>query len=201
GPVGPVLSAMYLGLQPLVGPVGPVLSAATVFFWSAGMCLGTVVGAFAFTEIQAGTGLLKDRDYFLTSAKAHEHARGMQLKATTAVKGIWAFSPYHADLKQYFTSMLACMSKKNIHTIRIIDLANLPIEDISTHIGDALTYLRDVPPTDLRPLYEIRFCANIDYEMLIIDNSEQYLCQLRKVEGGLRGMNTTQARDLVENLA
>jgi hypothetical protein len=29
----------------------------------------------------------------------------------------------------------------------------------------------------------------------------QYLCQLRKAEGGLRGMNTTQASDLVENLA
>jgi hypothetical protein len=29
----------------------------------------------------------------------------------------------------------------------------------------------------------------------------QYLCQLRKAEGGLRGMNTTQAGDLVENLA
>ena len=28
----------------------------------------------------------------------------------------------------------------------------------------------------------------------------QYLCQLRKAEGGLRGMNTTQAGDLVENL-
>jgi len=30
---------------------------------------------------------------------------------------------------------------------------------------------------------------------------DQYLCQLRKAEGGLRGMNTTQASDLVENLA
>src|SRR5262245_48911223 len=30
---------------------------------------------------------------------------------------------------------------------------------------------------------------------------EQYLCQLRKAEGGLSGMNTTQAGDLVENLA
>ena len=29
----------------------------------------------------------------------------------------------------------------------------------------------------------------------------QYLCQLRKAEGGLRGMNTAQAGDLVENLA
>ena len=29
----------------------------------------------------------------------------------------------------------------------------------------------------------------------------QYLCQLRKAERGLRGMNTTQAGDLVENLA
>jgi hypothetical protein len=29
----------------------------------------------------------------------------------------------------------------------------------------------------------------------------QYLCQLRKAEGGLRGMNTTQAGDLVKNLA
>jgi hypothetical protein len=29
----------------------------------------------------------------------------------------------------------------------------------------------------------------------------QYLCQLRKAEGGLRGMNTPQASDLVENLA
>ena len=28
----------------------------------------------------------------------------------------------------------------------------------------------------------------------------QYLCQLRKAEGGLRGMNTAQAGDLVENL-
>src|SRR3989449_6156217 len=31
--------------------------------------------------------------------------------------------------------------------------------------------------------------------------SDQYLCQLRKAEGGLRGMNTAQAGDLVENLA
>ena len=29
----------------------------------------------------------------------------------------------------------------------------------------------------------------------------QYLCHLRKAEGGLGGMNTTQAGDLVENLA
>ena len=29
----------------------------------------------------------------------------------------------------------------------------------------------------------------------------QYLCHLRKAEGGLRGMNTSQAGDLVENLA
>jgi hypothetical protein len=29
----------------------------------------------------------------------------------------------------------------------------------------------------------------------------QYLCQLRKAEGRLRGMNTTQAGNLVENLA
>ena len=29
---------------------------------------------------------------------------------------------------------------------------------------------------------------------------DQYLCQLRKAEGGLRGMNTAQAGDLVENL-
>ena len=29
----------------------------------------------------------------------------------------------------------------------------------------------------------------------------QYLCQLRKAEGGLRGMHTTQAGDLVANLA
>jgi len=29
---------------------------------------------------------------------------------------------------------------------------------------------------------------------------EQYLCQLGKAEGGLRGMNTAQAGDLVENL-
>ena len=29
----------------------------------------------------------------------------------------------------------------------------------------------------------------------------QYLCHLRKAEGGLSGMNTTQAGDLVENLA
>ena len=29
---------------------------------------------------------------------------------------------------------------------------------------------------------------------------DQYLCQLRKAEGGLRGMNTAQAADLVENL-
>jgi hypothetical protein len=29
----------------------------------------------------------------------------------------------------------------------------------------------------------------------------QYLCQLRKAEGGLSGMNTPQASDLVENLA
>src|SRR2546422_10731255 len=28
----------------------------------------------------------------------------------------------------------------------------------------------------------------------------QYLCQLGKAEGGLRGMNTAQADDLVENL-
>ncbi len=28
----------------------------------------------------------------------------------------------------------------------------------------------------------------------------QYLCQLRKAEGGLSGMNTAQAGDLVENL-
>jgi hypothetical protein len=28
----------------------------------------------------------------------------------------------------------------------------------------------------------------------------QYLCQLGKAEGGLRGMNTAQAGDLVENL-
>src|SRR5207237_9398217 len=32
-------------------------------------------------------------------------------------------------------------------------------------------------------------------------NAIQYLCQLRKAEGGLRGMHTTQAGDLVENLA
>ena len=32
-------------------------------------------------------------------------------------------------------------------------------------------------------------------------NAIQYLCQLRKAEGGLRGMNTTQAGDLVEHLA
>src|SRR5215470_9511563 len=30
---------------------------------------------------------------------------------------------------------------------------------------------------------------------------DQYLCHLRKAEGGLSGMNTTQAGDLVENLA
>ena len=30
---------------------------------------------------------------------------------------------------------------------------------------------------------------------------DQYLCQLQKTEGGLSGMNTTQAGDLVENLA
>ena len=29
----------------------------------------------------------------------------------------------------------------------------------------------------------------------------QYLRQLRKAEGGVRGMNTTQASDLAENLA
>src|SRR5438128_5754060 len=35
--------------------------------------------------------------------------------------------------------------------------------------------------------------AHLDYPV-------QYLCQLRKAEGGLRGMNTAQAGDLVENL-
>jgi hypothetical protein len=31
--------------------------------------------------------------------------------------------------------------------------------------------------------------------------NNQYLRQLRKAEGGVRGMNTTQASDLAENLA
>jgi hypothetical protein len=50
-------------------------------------------------------------------------------------------------------------------------------DDLRANITDALT--------DLRHLCDM----------------EQYLRQLRKAEGGLRGMNTTQASDLAENLA
>ena len=38
-------------------------------------------------------------------------------------------------------------------------------------------------------------------EFTFYNHYHQYLCHLRKAEGGLRGMNTTQAGDLVENLA
>ena len=34
----------------------------------------------------------------------------------------------------------------------------------------------------------------------VIAFRSQYLCQLREAEGGLRGMNTPQTSDLVENL-
>ena len=40
---------------------------------------------------------------------------------------------------------------------------------------------------------ELRGLSGITYD-------QQYLCQLGKAEGGLRGMNTAQAGDLVENL-
>ena len=43
--------------------------------------------------------------------------------------------------------------------------------------------------------------VRVDPSSTVIGDILQYLCQLRKAEGGLSSMNTTQAGDLVENLA
>jgi hypothetical protein len=128
------------------------------------ICFFTMCGAFTFTGIKLGTGQFKDRDYFLTSDKAHERACSMQLKARTVVRGIWAFSSYEAGLQKYFIDMLKATRLRNIRTIRIIDLANLRIEDVAQHIESSRVYLSGS--------YEIWLCTNIDYEMLLIDNSE-----------------------------
>src|SRR5207249_6771426 len=40
----------------------------------------------------------------------------------------------------------------------------------------------------------------MNFQSIKIPFLTQYLCQLRKAERGLRGMNTAQAGDLVENL-
>ena len=48
-------------------------------------------------------------------------------------------------------------------------------------------------------LYEGTFFYVADYKNKK-SSCSQYLRQLRKVEGGWRGMNATQASDLVENL-
>jgi serine/threonine-protein kinase len=59
--------------------------------------------------------------------------------------------------------------------------------------------------------HELRYARRITHENVIRIHDfltlkksyaiSQYLRQLRKAEGGVRGMNTTQASDLAENLA
>ena len=46
------------------------------------------------------------------------------------------------------------------------------------------------------PFLTVRWWDNQEIPLL----TNQYLCQLRKAEGGFNGMNTAQASNLVENL-
>jgi hypothetical protein len=137
----------------------------TAMFWAAGICFITIIGTFTCTEIQSGTGRSKSRAYFLTTSQALDQALSMQIRARTAAKSIWAFTSGDNEVFQhYLMSTLASTHRRDIRTTRLIDLANIPLADIIKHIENVRVYLRT--------LYEIRFCANINYEMLIIDNAE-----------------------------
>jgi len=160
--------ALYAGT--LILSASPHRS-VTLLFWSAGMCFLVVAGVFSFTEIRSATGRFKRRDYFLTSMQALDCALGMHLRATAVVRGVWAFTSSEDGrppefFHDYVSSTLAAARARGIRTVRLIDLANLPVEAIVDHIDRCGDYLRDPDR------YELRFCANVNYEMLIVDNSD-----------------------------
>lgn len=64
---------------------------------------------------------------------------------------------------------MAAARARGIRTVRLIDLANLPAEAIVDPIDRRGDDLRDPDR------YELRFCANVNYEMLIVDNQRSVM--------------------------
>jgi hypothetical protein len=129
------------------------------------LCLVFVVGFFFVTELLFKTLSTKERSHFVHADAALKLAYGLQWKAHASVKGVWAFSRLVDDaVDVYFKATLGWAKGRGVHTTRIIDVSNICLDEIATHLGETRQYRGDT--------YDVYLATNIYQEMLLIDNIE-----------------------------
>jgi hypothetical protein len=150
----------------------------------------------------------KDEEYFKTvvimRADLAEHPAAARV-LPSVIRGL-----QRPEAVGFRNGFLACIRKVEIRTRSGLYLGDadaihgdtVRVERVATRIVQSLFYHergRRLPNE-----YEATACLVSKYDVIrdedLINQALQYLGQLRKTDGRLRGMNTAQAGDLVENL-
>lgn len=84
----------------------------------------------------------------------------MQRDANRSVLAMWTLMSYSVELQGYFKKTMS----RDVYTQRIIDLKNIPLCDILSHMEEYWSQMKEN--------YVIYFSYNVDYEVLIVDHKE-----------------------------
>lgn len=94
-----------------------------------------------------------------------EDAEGIlrRAKTGTTINAMWSQMPLDESLKQYFDRTLKAAKERNIHTVRLVDIVQVPIDSILEHLKDCWNHLtsRD---------YSIVFIGDAHFEMILSED-------------------------------